>query len=172
MSGRVLLAEFPDATTLLQAARRARDAGWQGLDAFAPFAVEGLGEALGLRPSRLRPAMLAGGLAGGAIAFALQWYSAVLAYPINSGGRPLNSWQVFLVPTFEGAVIAAAATGVIGFLFACGLPRLHHAVFAAPGFARASQDRFFLCTADPRLDAAGFADALDGLRPLAIREVP
>jgi hypothetical protein len=167
----LLLAEFRDPATLLDAARRARDAGWRGLDAHVPFAVEGLPEALGLRPTRLRRVMLAGGLAGGLVTYALQWYSAALAYPLDSGGRPLHSWPAFLVPTFEAVVLGAVLAGILGFLVATGLPRLHHPAFAAHGFERASQDRFFLAVADPAVDAARLAAALDGLGPLSIREV-
>ena len=167
----LLLAEFRDPETLLDAARRARDAGWHGLDAHVPFGIDGLTEALGLPPTRLRPVMLAGGVLTGALAYALQWYSAVYDYPLNSGGRPLHSWPVFLVPTFEAVVLGAILSGVVGFLVSTGLPRLNHPAFAAHGFERASQDRFFLAVADPAVDAARLAAALDGLGPLSIREV-
>jgi hypothetical protein len=167
----LLLAEFRDPETLLDAARRARDAGWRGLDAHVPFAIEALPEALGLRPTRLRLAMLAGGIASGVLAYGLQWYSAVHGYPFNSGGRPLHSWPAFLVPTFEAVVLGAVLAGVVGFLVSTGLPRLHHPAFAARGFERASQDRFFLAVADPAVDAARLAAMLDGLGPLSIREV-
>ncbi|RAI58008.1 DUF3341 domain-containing protein [Roseicella frigidaeris] len=167
----LLLAEFRDPATLLDAARRARDAGWRDIDAHVPFAIEGLPEALGLPPTRLRLGMLGGGLAGFLLAYGLQWYSAVLAYPLDSGGRPLHSWPAFLVPAFEAMVLGAVLAGVVGFLLATGLPRLHHPVFAAHGFERASQDRFFLAIADPAVDAARLAALLDGLGPLSIREV-
>lgn len=167
----LLLAEFEDPATLLDAARRARDAGWRGLDAHVPFAVGGLAEALGLPPSRLRTAMLAGGVVAGIAAYALQWYSAVYDYPLNLGGRPLHSWPAFLVPAFEAVVLGAVLAGVVGFLVTCGLPQLHHPAFAAHGFHRASQDRFFLAVADPAVDAARLAAMLDGLAPLSIREV-
>ena len=167
----LLLAEFRDPETLLDAARRARDAGWQGLDAHVPFDVDGLTEALGLPPTRLRRVMLAGGVLAGAFAYAMQWYSAVYDYPLNSGGRPLHSWPVFLIPTFEAVVLGAILSGVVGFLISTGLPRLNHPAFAAHGFERASQDRFFLAIADPAVDAARLAAALDGLGPLSIREV-
>ncbi|MCO6417963.1 DUF3341 domain-containing protein [Siccirubricoccus sp. KC 17139] len=169
--GRVLLAEFADPETLLDAARRAREAGWRGLDAHVPFAIEGLADALGLGGTRIRPAMLLGGALSGAFVYALQWYSAVLDYPVNSGGRPLHSWPVFLIPAFEAVILGATLTGILAFLVSTGLPRLHHPAFAAHGFARASQDRFFLAVADPAVDAARLAAALDGLAPLSIREV-
>ena len=82
-----------------------------------------------------------------AFAFGLQWYSAVIDYPIDSGGRPLNSWQVFLLVPFEVGVFAAALTGVIAFLRSCRLPRLHDALFEIPGFERATQDRYILVAA-------------------------
>ena len=81
------------------------------------------------------------------LAFGLQWYSAVIDYPLNSGGRPLNSWQVFLLVPFEVGVFAAALCGVVALLWSCGLPRLHHPLFEVPGFERATQDRFFLLAA-------------------------
>ena len=167
----LLLAEFADPETLLVAARRAREAGMTGLDAHVPFAIEGLGEALGLGPTRIRPAMLIGGLVSGAFVYWLQWYSAVLDYPINSGGRPLHSWPVFLVPTFEATVLGATLTGIVAFLVVTGLPRLHHPAFAARGFERASHDRFFLAVSDPEVDAARLAALLDGLGPLSLRAV-
>ncbi|TDH60882.1 DUF3341 domain-containing protein [Dankookia rubra] len=167
----LLLAEFRDPETLLDAARRARDAGWQGLDAHVPFSIEGLSEALGLPQTRLRLVMLTGGVLAGIFAYALQWYTAVYDYPLNSGGRPLNSWPVFLIPTFEAVVLGAILSGVVGFLVSTGLPRLNHPAFAAHGFERASQDRFFLAVADPAVDETRLAAALDGLDPLSIREV-
>lgn len=167
----LLIAEFDAAEPLLAAARRARDAGWRGLDAHVPFAIDGLTAALGLPPTRIRLAMLLGGLVSGGFVYALQWYSAVIDYPINSGGRPLHSWPVFLVPSFEATILGATLAGIIAFLVSTGLPRLNHPAFATRGFDRASQDRFFLAVADPALDAAGFAAALDGLGPLSIREV-
>ncbi|MBL6458728.1 DUF3341 domain-containing protein [Belnapia sp. T6] len=167
----MLLAEFADPQTLLDAARRVRDAGWQGRDAHVPFAIEELPEALGLGSTPIRPIMAAGGLLSGAFAYGLQWYSAVVDYPYNSGGRPLHSWPAFLVPTFEAVILGATLAGVVAFLVSTGLPRLHHPAFAAHGFARASQDRFFLAVADPEVDAARFAAKLDGLAPLSIRQV-
>ena len=142
-----LVAEFLDGEALKAALERVRSAGHAALEAFAPYPIEGLAEQLGQGRSAIRGVMLAGGLGAAAFAFALQWYSAVIDYPINSGGRPLNSWQVFLLVPFEVGVLAAALAGVITFLWSCRLPRLHDAMFEIPGFERATQDRYFLLAA-------------------------
>jgi hypothetical protein len=171
MTGILLLAEFRDPDTLAAAARRARDAGLRGLDAHTPFAVSGLPEALGLPPSRLRPAMLLAGAGAAAVTYALCWYGAVVSYPLDSGGRPVHSWQTFLVLSFEAAVLAASLAGFVGFFVANRLPRLHDRIFAAPDFERASQDRFFLSVADPAADEGRLAALLDGLGPVSVRAV-
>ena len=126
---RLLLAEFRAPGPLIAAARRAREAGLRGLDAYTPFAVRGLAEALDLPKPRIRIAMLIGGLIGAAFVYALFWYSAVVDYPLVLGGRPLHTWQIFLLLTFEAGVLSATLTGVAAFFFNTGLPRLHHPVF-------------------------------------------
>jgi hypothetical protein len=143
MSGQ-LIAEFAAPAMLQAALPLVRAAGHQTLDAFTPYPVEGLAEQLDMPPPRIRQAMLAGGLIVAGAAFALQCYSAIVAYPINSGGRPLYSWQVFVLVPFEVGIFAAALAGVIAFLHGCGLPRLHHPLFEISGFERATQDHFFL----------------------------
>ncbi|WP_426435558.1 DUF3341 domain-containing protein [Bradyrhizobium genosp. P] len=142
-----LLAEFRDPETLRVALSQVKQGRHLALDAFTPYPLEGLDAELAIPPSRIRNAMLAGGLSAAAFAFGLQWYSAVVDYPINSGGRPLNSWQVFLLVPFEVGIFAAALCGVVALLWSCGLPRLHHPLFEVPGFERATQDRFFLLAA-------------------------
>ena len=142
-----LIAEFSNPEALCAALRQVKESGHHALDAFTPYPVEGLDLELDVPPSRIRYAMLAGGLIVAAFAFALQWYSAVIDYPLNSGGRPLNSWQVFLLVPFEVGVFAAALCGVVAFLWSCGLPRLHHPLFEISGFERATQDHFFLLVA-------------------------
>ena len=154
-----LIAEFRDPGSLGAALCRLKEGGHQALDAFTPYPIEGLDEELEIPASRIRYAMLAGGLILAACAFALQWYSAVVDFPLNSGGRPLNSWQVFLLVPFEVGIFAAALWGVVAFLRSCGLPRLHHPLFEVPGFERATQDRFFLLVA-----ARGNDDAERNLR--------
>jgi hypothetical protein len=169
----MLLAEFNDARMLEDAAREIRRRGFAIVDAFTPFPIKSLIDMIDTRPSRIRGAMLVAGLAVAAGAFALQWYSAVIDYPINSGGRPLNSWPVFLLVPFEVGVLAAAIGGFVAMLLSCGLPRLHHPVFEAIGFERATQDRFFLLVCDP--DGVGPAPLRDAFRELGavlVQELP
>jgi hypothetical protein len=149
-----LVAEFRDLVTLQDAVGRVKQAGYLALDAFTPYPVKSLSAMLGIPRSRMRMAMFAGGFGIAAFAFALQWYSAAVAYPLNSGGRPLNSWQVFLLVPFEVGVFAAALAGVVVFLRSGGLLRLHHPLFEIAGFERATQDHFFLLAATDGDDAA------------------
>jgi hypothetical protein len=171
-SAPLLLAEFRDPHALLDAAHRARKAGLRELDAHTPFPVEGLPEALALPQPLLRLPMLLAGLAAAAGVFAMCWYSAVIDYPLNLGGRPLNSWQTFLILSFEAGILCAAVVGTLVFFISTELPRLHHPVFNAPGIERASQDRFFLSVADPQVDVAGLMDLLEGIDTLSIQPVP
>jgi hypothetical protein len=149
-----LLAEFRDPETLHSALSQVKQGRHRALDAFTPYPVEGLARQLSVGTSSIRITMLAGGLTVAAFAFGLQWYSAVINYPINSGGRPLDSWQVFWLVPFEVGVFAAALSGVIALFWSCGLPRLHHPLFEIPGFERATQDRFFLLAASEPNDEA------------------
>ena len=149
-----LLAEFADPKALTNAAHRVRSEGHRALDTFTPFPIEAAEEALEMRPTRIRWAMLAGGVGLAAFADWLQWDSAVIDYPLNSGGRPLHSWPVFLLVPFEVGVLAAALAGFVAFLWGCGLPRPYDPLFEVPGFERASQDRFFLLAANAGSDGA------------------
>jgi hypothetical protein len=172
MSGAVL-AEFRDPETLQNAVIRVKQGRHHALDAFTPYPIEGLDQELAVGPSRIRYAMLAGGLIAAAFAFGLQWYSSAIDYPLNSGGRPLNSWQVFLLVPFEVGVFAAALSGVVAFLRSCGLPRLHHPLFEIPGFERATQDRFFLLAASKQDDEAArdLRDVLEAAGAVMVTEV-
>jgi hypothetical protein len=149
-----LLVEFTAPWQLLDAARRVRLAGYRRFDAFSPYPVEGLAIELGHKKSVIPRLVLAGGLAGTFAGFAMQYYSMVFDYRFNSGGKPFNSWPAFIPITFELLVLVASFTAVIAFLFLNGLPRLHHPLFDVPQFARAGQDRFFLCIEadDPLFD--------------------
>ncbi|QJE01860.1 DUF3341 domain-containing protein [Massilia forsythiae] len=169
-----LLAEFPDGDALLAATRAARAHGYARVEAYAPFAVEGLEEAVGMRSNRIPLITLLGGVAGGAATYFLQWYAAVVDYPINVGGRPLHSWPAFIPATFEITILGAALAAAVGMLALNGLPRLHHPLFEVEEFELASRNRFFLClpARDPAFDRTRSSGFLRSLDPLLVREVP
>ena len=168
-----LLAEFADPATLINAAQRCREH-YRDVDAYAPYAVDGLAEALRFRANHVPFWALLGGITGGAGIYGLQWYSAVIDYPINSGGRPLNSWPVFVLPTFELTVLGAAIAAFVAMLVLNGLPRLHHPIFNAPEFDLASRNRFFVAirASDPAFDAERTRAFLQSLQPIRVIEAP
>lgn len=139
-----IIARFEGPEALVKAARAAREAGYQSVDAHAPFPVPGLSQALGFRERSIPVIALACGVIGAAVAFFMQWYSAVIDYPIVVGGKPLNSWPAFLPITFEVGVLSAVLSAVIAMIVSNGLPRPYHPVFNDAEFDRASGDGFFL----------------------------
>jgi hypothetical protein len=168
-----LLAEFLRPEQAVAAAKAAYAAGYRQMDAFAPMPVEGLAEAIGFRRNRLPLVVLLGGLTGAVTALFMQWFSAVIHYPIIVGGRPFASWPAFIPVTFELTVLFAAFAAVLGMLGLNGLPRPHHPVFNAPGFALASRSRFFLCIQanDRQFDLAGTERFLRSLDPREVTVV-
>jgi hypothetical protein len=169
-----VMAELRSPEALVEAVRRTRAAGYRRIDAYSPFPVEGLTEAIGFAGSRIALATLVGGIVGGLGGFFLQWYSAVVSYPLNIGGRPLDSWPEFIPVTCETTVLFAAVTAVAAMLAGNGLPRLRHPVFDAPHFDHATRNRFFLCilAADERFEAASARRFLEGIEPIRVVEVP
>jgi len=149
----LLVADFDDAGTLVQAARWAKSAGYPLADAFSPFPLDGMPEILGETSTRLRVWMFVGGLAVAALAYGTEYWSAVYDFPIDSGGRPLHSWPAFVLFPFAIGIFGAALTGFIGLLATCGLPRLHHPLFDINGFERGTQDRFMLALHAPAIDS-------------------
>lgn len=160
-----LLAEFPGPNELINAATAARKRGYVAVEAYAPFPVDGLSEALAL-PTNIVPIItLIGGIFGAAAAYVLQWWINVVSYPANIGGKPFHSWPAFIPVTFELTVLGAALAAVLGMLILNGLPRPYHPVFRAKEFERASRDGFFLClrSIDPKFslpDATNFLKTL------------
>ena len=138
------MAEFDDPTTLVAAANRARDEGYRRMDAYSPFPIEELHEALESPPSRLPLIVLLGGLFGCIGGYLLQYWVSVIAYPVNVGGKPFHSWPAFIPVTFECTILAAALAAVLGMLALNGLPMPYHPVFNVQRFALASRNRFFL----------------------------
>lgn len=172
MSAPRLLGEFAGPRQLLHAARLTRQTSPHRVtDAYSPLPVEGLiAEIEDRRPSRLPLALLFGGLGGAGFGALLQWVSATEILPVLAGGRPFASWPDFGFAIFELAILGAALSGFAALLIGCGLPRLHHPLFAVPDFARASQDRFFL-EIEP-VDPAGGRAHLRAVGALAVHEVP
>ncbi|HUL76442.1 MAG TPA: DUF3341 domain-containing protein [Vicinamibacteria bacterium] len=168
-----LLAEFLAPADLVRAAQAVHAAGYRKVDAYTPYPMEEVLEALHLHHSHVPKLVLAGGLLGLAAGWGLQYWASVVEYPMNIGGRPFNAWPVFVVPSFETTVLFAALAAVFGMLALNGFPQPYHPVFNVPTFAAASRDRFFLCVEaeDPKFDRATTRAFLQGLGAADVQEV-
>jgi hypothetical protein len=168
-----LMAEFDNPEDLLVAAQRAHDEGYRRMDAYSPFPVEGLADAIGFRRSGLPLVVLIGGILGGLGGYLMQYYISVIDYPLNVGGRPLHSAPAFIPVTFELTILVAALAAVLGLLALNGLPMPYHPVFNVPRFEMASRNLFFLCieAADPQFDRQDTRRFLESLQPLGVSEV-
>lgn len=170
-----LIAEYDDPDALLQAAKHTYHAGYRNFDAYSPFPVHGLAEAVGMHKTRLSVFTLVAGLTGAAAAFGMQWFASAYHYPFEVGGRPYFSWPAFIPITFEGTILLAAFTTGIAMFLLCGLPQPYHPVFNAKNFERASSDRFFLCieASDRKYDAEDTREFLERLdpKPVEVSEV-
>lgn len=168
-----LLAEFEEPEDLLRAARETTEAGYRRFEAYAPHSVEGIAEAMSLRPTRMPLLVLIGGAIGACGGFGLQYWASAVQWPLNVGGRPPNSWPMFIPVTFECTVLIASLFCVLGMLALNGLPRPHHPLFDVPGFERASQDRFFVFiqSRDPKFDVAQTRELLEGFEPVRVSDV-
>jgi hypothetical protein len=165
-----LIAEFDDPNALIAATQRAHQAGYRRMDAYSPYPIEELHEAIGARHTRLPLIVLIGGLCGCLGGYMLQYWVATMAYPLNIGGKPFHSWPAFIPITFECTILVAALSAVFGMLALNGLPMPYHPVFNVARFALASRNRFFLCiqARDPQFD---LEETRKFLATLAPREV-
>jgi Alternative complex III, ActD subunit len=169
-----VLGEFETERQILHAAEKAREAGYRRLDAYAPFPVEGLSEALGLKRNKVPLITLIGGLGGGLGGFFFQYWVNVISYPLNIAGRPLNSWPAFIPVTFELTILGASLSAVFGMLALNGLPQPYHPLFNNERFAKhATSDRFYLCieARDKKFHLAEVARFLQGLDAHHVSEV-
>ena len=168
-----LLAEFEEADDLLEAARRTTEAGYVRKDAYTPFPVEGLPQALGLDRSHLPLIVLLGAIAGGLIGYGLQYFAFVHYYPMNIGGRPAHAWPAFIPVTFELTILGGALAAVFGMLGLNRLPQPHHPLFNAERFELASRSRFFLCieATDAQFELGETRRFLESLEPREVVEV-
>src|SRR5262249_47953432 len=133
-----LVAEFRDPEDILQAAKQAREAGYKQMDAYTPFPIHGLDEAIAFEDNRVPWTIFISGLLGAVGGYLLQYYVSVMDYPLNVGGRPYQSWPSFMPVTFECTILLASFGAVVGMLAYNGLPRPHHPIFSTPRFELAS----------------------------------
>jgi Protein of unknown function (DUF3341) len=168
-----LMAEFDNPSDAIAAARRVHEEGYKRIDAFSPYPVEELSEAIGVHSTPMSLIVLAGGILGGLAGYLMQYYLLVIDYPINVGGKPFHSWPLFIPITFEMTVLGAGLFAVFGMLALNGLPEPYHPVFNAPNFALASRDRFFVLieSADPKFDRERTAEFLRSLGPREVTDV-
>jgi hypothetical protein len=170
-----LMAEFETPEQVIKAAQRSRDEGYRRMDAYTPFAVEGLPEiVMSSHDKRPLPAfVLCGGLTGTCTGLLLEWYPNVVGYPLNIGGKPYFSWPSFIPIMFELTILFSALTAVFGMILLNDLPKPYHPVFNAPRFDLASRDRFFLCieARDPKFNLERTKDFMAGLNPIDVTEV-
>ncbi|HXE42041.1 MAG TPA: DUF3341 domain-containing protein [Candidatus Baltobacteraceae bacterium] len=168
-----LMAEFSGGREILSAAKSAHEHGYRKMEAFTPFPIEGLSENLGQKKSFVPLIVLICGIGGGLGGYFMEWYANVVSYPVNIGGRPYNSWPMFIPITFELTILSAALAAIIGMLALNKLPEPHHPAFNVPEFDRASTDRFFLCIEadDPKFNPAATRKFLETLKPERISEV-
>jgi hypothetical protein len=168
-----LMAEFEDPNQLVSAAHRAREAGYRRMDAYSPLPIEELHEAIGFHDTKLPLIVLIGGVIGGLSGYLLQFWASTMAYPLNVGGKPLNSWPAFIPVTFECTILGAALAAVLGMLALNGLPQPYHPVFNVARFALASRNRFFLCieARDKRFELEETRRFLETLEPREVTVV-
>jgi len=168
-----IMAEFTTPTALVEATTKARLHGFRQMDAYSPIPIEELSEAMGLQRTRLPLIVLIGGICGGLAGYGLEYWSSVIEYPMNIGGRPFHSWPQFIPVTFETTVLGAALSAFVGMWALNGLPQPYHPVFNVPAFELATRNRFFLCieATDPRFDGSQTKRFLESLQPQAVFEV-
>ena len=169
-----LMAEFDNVNDAITAARRTYGAGYRKIDAYSPFPVEELSEAIGFHKNGVALVCLIGGLLGGTGAFTLQWWINTISYPVNIGGRPFNSWPSFIIVTFEMTILFGGLSAVFGMLALNGLPMPYHPVFNVPQFESVTNDHFFIVifSSDKNYDAVHTRQFLEGLGPISVAEVP
>ncbi len=168
-----LLAEFDTPTQMVDAARRVRDAGYTKTDAFSPFPIHEIDEALGVKRSILPFLVLGGGITGLLTGLGLTTFVHVFEYPIIVGGRPFFSLTSFIVPMFELTILFSAFVAVFGMLLLNGLPQPYHPVFNVPRFALATREKFFLLieTKDPQFDYEATRSFMEGLNAQEVFDV-
>jgi len=167
-------AQFSTSDALLEASKKAYGQGYRDMDAYSPIPVHGLPEAIGCKKTKVAAITFIGGILGAVGGFLMQYWMLGIAYPVNVGGRPLFSWPAFIPITFEAGVLVGGLTACLGMFAINNLPQPYHPIFNAPGFERASVDKFFLCVeaTDEKFDKDEVRRFLEGLNPENVCEVP
>jgi len=162
-----LMAMYADPEDLIVASRKTHEAGYTHIDAYTPFPVHGLSDAIGFRKTKLPLIVLLGGITGAFCGFAMQYIANVWHYPIIIGGKPMNSWPAFIVPTFECTILFSAFSALLGMLALNGLPMPYHPLFNVPAFELASRSHFFLVieSSDPKYHPDTTRQFLEQLNP-------
>jgi len=168
-----LLAQFGSVNALLAAAEKVRAAGFTRFDAYAPFPIHGLDEAMGIRSTRLPLLVLGGGATGACAGLLLQWWTNAVDYKYLIGGKPLFGLPVAIPVTFELTILLSAIGAFVGLMVANRLPELYHPVFPNESFRRASDDGLFLAieAADARFDETATRALLEGAGALRVDEL-
>lgn len=168
-----LMAEFDTPTAVVAAAERVHEEGYRHIDAYSPYPIEPLSEAIGVHKTHMPLIVLIGGIIGGLAGYLMQYYLLVVDYPLNVGGKPIHSWPAFIPITFECTVLGAGLAAVFGMLALNGLPEPYHPVFNTPNFALASRDKFFLLieSRDPKFERDETAEFLKSLGAREVTDV-
>ena len=169
-----VMAEFKTADELIEATRKAAEAGYTRMDGYSPFPIGEVADHLGFPRSEIGAIMFIGGVCGATIGFLMQTWVSVVDYPISIAGKPFWSWPQYVPVTWALLVLSASMSGLFGLLALCGLPQPYHPVFNVDRFARATRDRFFLLieAVDPQFDPAKAKEFLASLHPDDVAEVP
>jgi Protein of unknown function (DUF3341) len=151
-----LVAEFDSSEALIAATRALRGEGIELWEIYGPAPIEEIDREVPTRRGTVITAvMVIAAAVGAGVGYFFQYWSAVVDYPLNVGGRPYNGWPGFVPSAWEICAVFTVYFGFFAFFVSCRLSRLYHPIFATPGFERASQDRFFVSieAADNRYDA-------------------
>lgn len=168
-----VLAEFDTPAELVEAARGTHNAGFRKYDAYTPFPIEELIDAMHDHHNPISKIVLIAGLTGACVGFGMQAFANLIHYPMNVAGRPLYAWPMFIPVTFECTVAFAAFTGVLSMLALNGLPTPYHPLFNCPNFNQATRNKFFICieATDPKFDLAETRKFLEQFNPREISDV-
>jgi hypothetical protein len=168
-----VMGSFTDHEELIHAIEGVKSEGYTKIDAYMPYPIEEVWEAIGHHKSPVPLIVLIGGIIGGLSGFFLQYWVSAIEYPINVGGRPYNSWPAFIPVTFECTILGAVLAAVAGVFIVNGLPEPYHPVFNVKSFALASRDRYFLCieATDPKFDRQNAQLLLLSLKAMEVTDV-